>query len=88
MEFSINHEKKLVEVWLTNDDQKNTELLENLRHQYKAYREKKYMVAEFHSGTSDLYACTRDLLLYNRKRIAELETLRQKATDVENNSAI
>ena len=30
------------------------------------------MVAQFHSGTEDLYRNTRDLLLFNRKRIEEL----------------
>lgn len=79
---------KLVEIWLTTEDQNNTELLESLRSQYKALHDKKYMVAEFHSGKSDLYASTRDLLLYNRKRIAQLETIKQKSTDMENNSAI
>ena len=36
------------------------------------------MVAQFHSGTEDLYRNTRDLLLFNRKRIEELAVQREK----------
>lgn len=35
--------------------------------------------AVFQSGGADLLGCMRDLLRYNRKRIAELETLREKS---------
>jgi hypothetical protein len=45
---------------------------------YAEYKAKKYMVAQFHSGTEDLYEGTRDLLLYNRKRIEELAVRREK----------
>ena len=36
------------------------------------------MVAQFHSGTEDLYCNTRDQLLFNRKRIEELAVQREK----------
>ena len=38
-----------------------------------------YLVAVFESGNCDLYAQTRDLLLYNRQRLAEQEIRREKA---------
>jgi hypothetical protein len=36
------------------------------------------MVAQFHSGTEDLYEGTRDLLIFNRKRIEEIALQREK----------
>ena len=38
-------------------------------------------MAVFQSGGADLLGCTRDLLRYNRKRVAELEALREKNTN-------
>jgi hypothetical protein len=37
-------------------------------------------VAQFHSGSADLYTITRDLLIFNRKRIEELAL--EKSPDV------
>ncbi len=78
MEVKIDHDRKLVEFWLTRADQEDTHLREQLRQQYRIYKEKNYMVAQFHSGTENLYALTRDLLLYNRKRVAQKEVQREK----------
>ncbi len=78
MEIKVNHEMKLVTIWLTNTDQEDSALLESLRRQYRFYKDKKYMVAQFHSGTEDVYGLSRDLLLYNRKRLAQLETQWEK----------
>jgi hypothetical protein len=71
-------DKKLVTIWLTNADQKDPCLVNELSHLYEVYAKKKYKVAEFHSGTEDLYANTRDLLLFNRKRMAEKEIQTEK----------
>lgn len=78
MEIKVNHEMKLVTIWLTKAEQEDAALRESLRGQYRYYKEKKYMVAQFHSGADDVYGITRDLLLYNRKRLAQLETQREK----------
>lgn len=37
---------------------------------YKKYKEKKYTVAVYYSGKDDLSELTRDLLIYNKRRIA------------------
>ena len=78
MEVKVNHDMKLVQIWLTKADQEDAALMEGLRHQYQVYKEKKYMVAQFHSGAGDLYGLTRDLVLYNRKRIAQMEVRKEK----------
>ena len=78
MEINVRDDMKLVTVWLTRAEQEDTALRERLKTLYAEYKAKKYMVAQFHSGTEDLYTCTRDLLLYNRKRIEELAVQREK----------
>lgn len=79
MEVKVNDDMKLVEFWLTKAEQEDAALGESLRRQYQTYKEKNYMVAQFHSGREDLYAVTRDLLLYNRQRSAQLEVQREKS---------
>ena len=78
MEINVRDDMKLVTVWLTRAEQEDTALRERLKTLYADYKAKKYMVAQFHSGTEDLYRNTRDLLLFNRKRIEELAVQREK----------
>lgn len=82
MEVNIYEDKKIVAVWLTNAEQKDEYLRQQLGQIYKKYKEKKYKVAEFHSGSEDLHAYTRDLLLCNRKRMAQLEVQRDKLSEL------
>ena len=79
MEISIRNAQKIVEVWLTNAEKNDPTVAARLKPLYRAYQKQKYTVAVFQSGGADLLGCTRDLLRYNRKRIAELETLREKS---------
>ena len=72
MEVHVRDDMKLVTVWLTRAEQEDAAIRKQLKALYADYKAKKYKVAQFHSGTEDLYTCTRDLLLFNRKRIAEL----------------
>ena len=71
MEVYVRDDMKLVAVWLTRAEQEDAAIREQLNELYADYKAKKYMVAQFHSGTEDLYRNTRDLL-FNRKRIEEL----------------
>ena len=79
MEISIRNAQKIVEVWLTNAEKNDPAVAARLTPLYRAYQKQKYTVAVFQSGGADRLGCTRDLLRYNRKRIAELETLREKS---------
>ena len=82
MEVHVRDDMKLVTVWLTCAEREDTAIREQLKALYADYKAKKYMVAQFHSGTEDLYHNTRDLLRFNRKRIEELAVQREKqATD-------
>lgn len=86
MEVCVRDDMKLVTVWLTRAEQEDLALREQLKALYADYKEKKYMVAQFHSGTEDLYRHTRDLLLFNRKRIEELALQREKQAADPNHS--
>ena len=79
MEISVSDAQKIVEVWLTNAEKNDPAVAARLQPLYRAYQKQKYTVAVFQSGGADLFGCTRDLLRYNRKRIAELETLRERS---------
>ena len=74
----MRDDMKLVTIWLTRAEQEDTALRERLKELYADYKAKKYMVAQFHSGTEDLYQGTRDLLIFNRQRIEEIALQREK----------
>ena len=74
----MRDDMKLVTVWLTRAEQEDLSLRERLKEVYAEYKAKKYMVAQFHSGTEDLYEGTRDLLIFNRKRIEEIALQRER----------
>lgn len=78
MEVHLNQGKKIAEVWLTNADQKNSQLQEQLKTMYTDFKKQGFLVAVFRSGTQDLYRQTADLLCYNRKRLAQLEIAQEK----------
>lgn len=71
MEMNVVEDKKLVEIWLTNAEKDDPVLQEQLKGVYAKYKNTKYLVVVFKSGDDDLYECTRDLLLFNRRRSAE-----------------
>lgn len=82
MEVRVHDDMKLVEIWLTRQEQTDDVIREKLQQMYQDYKSRKYMVAQFHSGGGDLYAFTRDLLLFNRKRIEELAVMLEKGPDI------
>ena len=82
MEVNVHEDMKLVEVWLTKQEQADKAIREQLQQLYQDFKSRKYMVAQFHSGGGDLYAITRDLLIFNRKRIEELAVALEKGPDI------
>lgn len=78
MEMNVKEDKQLVEIWLTNAEKADPDLKKGLRDIYEKFKKKKYLVAVFESGEGDLYQNTRDLLVYNKRRCAELEVKREK----------
>lgn len=78
MEINVRDDRKIVEVWLTNQEKQDETLREQLKNFYQQYREKKYIVAVYMSGEQDLMEETSALLSYNRKRLAEQEVRRKR----------
>ena len=78
MELNVQDDRKIVEVWLTHEDEQNGELQVMLKALYRLYKEQKFTVAVFHSGTGDLTRQTSDLLCCNRKELARQEVRRAR----------
>ena len=70
-----------MEVWLTNEEQRDQEQAERLKCLYQQYKAKKYIVGVFKSGNRDLREETGALLRYNKRRSAELEVKRARKRD-------
>ena len=79
MEINSHKESKLVDVWLSREDQTSQDVQERLRNIYRRCKEEKYTVAVFYSGQQDLAEETSALLLYNRRRSAERAVQQRKA---------
>lgn len=71
MELNVHDNTRIVEVWMTNAEKSDPAVQERLKELYAKYKEKKYTVAVFQSGSGDLYQSTRDLLTYNKRKCAE-----------------
>ena len=69
MDITVDNNKKLVQIWLTNAEKADTALKTSLLQKYKYYAQQKYKVAVFESGHGDLLDGTTGLLLHNRKLI-------------------
>ncbi len=78
MEINVRDDRKIVEVWLTNEEQQDQAIRENLKPLYQQYKAKKYTVAVFLSGSRDLAEETAALLRYNKRRVAEVEVQRER----------
>ena len=73
MEVNINNNAKRVNIWLTKVESGNPDLQATLKQLYKIYKAQKYLVVVYESGTENLEDLTRELLLYNRIRLQELD---------------
>ena len=76
--MEIRKQSRIVELWLTREERDDPAFRESLKSIYQRYKDQKYLVAVFLSGEEDLYQQTRDLLLYNRRRLAEKEVQAEK----------
>ena len=78
MRMEIREQSKIVELWLTREERDDPAFRESLKPIYQQYKDQNYLAAVFLSGEEDLYQQTRDLLLYNRRRLAEKEVQAEK----------
>lgn len=82
MQMRVQKEQKIVELWLTRAEKDDPAFRSSLKPLFQQYKAKNYLVAIFLSGEADLYQQTRDLLLYNRRRLAEQDVRKQRQPDI------
>ena len=78
MQIDVHEDKKLVCVWLANDEAADAATEERLKLLYEKYKQKKYTVVVYRSGNQDLGDLTGALLRYNRKLFAAREVQAEK----------
>ena len=83
LQIDVLDDKKIVAVWLTRAEDANEAVRALIDGLCREYRPRKYQVAVYKSGSGDLHTSVLDLLAYNKRRIAELEIEREKATTPE-----
>lgn len=78
MEITVNKDKKIVEVWLTNAEQEDASISARLKQLYAKYQNTDYTVAVFKSGKRDVYQSVLDLCKYNQMRAAVAQKYRER----------
>lgn len=79
LQIDVLDNKKIVAVWLTRSERSDEAVRARIEGLCREYKPKKYQVAVYKSGGADLHTSVLDLLAYNKRRIAELDTQREKA---------
>ena len=67
IELTVHDEIKFVEIWLTKQEVRDEKLRRRMKILYERYKEKKYFVAVYESGSRDLMDGMKSLLKYNRE---------------------
>lgn len=80
MRLEVNEKDKLAMLWLTNAEQEDAQMQEQMSQKISEYRQQKYTVAVFRSGKSDLTDVTEGLLLYNQKVAAQRDLEQEQET--------
>ena len=65
MEINVSDQTHIVEIWLTNQEQQDEDVKKAVLDTARCYSRKKYKVAVFKSGNSDLFDCTDGLIKHN-----------------------
>ncbi len=81
MQIEIHDDAGRVYIWLSAAESGNAQIKASLKPLFKAYKEKKYLVAVYESGTESLEELTKGLILHNRIRLRELEMRKEKAAN-------
>lgn len=66
MIISVDDKTRIVDIWMTNAEKTDAMLANSLAPLYEKYRALKYKTAVFISGESNLFDCTRNILLHNK----------------------
>jgi hypothetical protein len=79
----IHSDIGVIEVWLSKNESSDSAVQDQLRQIYVDGKSMGYKVAVFLSGEENLCQMTSALLCYNRRRIAEIETEKEKSKAVQ-----
>ena len=78
MEICVQHDKRILEVWLTRSEHSDTKLMTKLKPLCADYKKAGFCVAYFLSGDKDLLEETSALLCFNQRRAAEAGMIRRQ----------
>lgn len=77
MEIEQDDRRRCVYIWLTKKESQDQNLKHRLQQMYAHWHERKYTVAVFRSGIQDLKCNMGNLLVYNRKVLAQRDLEQQ-----------
>lgn len=69
MRIIQNDEDRILEIWLSNPEQKDPSVKNSLMPLIKSMKARKYLVCIYESGSQDVFKQTEALLLSNYKKI-------------------
>lgn len=78
MEIIRDEKKKQIQIWMTQQESQDKTLQSRLKPMYTQWKKQKYLVAVYRSGSKDLRESVLDLLLHNKKVLAEQAAERQR----------
>lgn len=79
MEINVREDRKIVDIWLTNEEKNDPTVKERLKEIYAKYASTPYTVAVFFCGLNTLYDQTQALIRHNKR-------LEEKMKESENNA--
>ena len=86
LQIDVLDDKKIVAVWLTRAEDANEAVRARIDGLCREYKPRKYRVAVYKSGREDLHTSVLDLLVYNKRRAAELQVQREKSAKAEHSA--
>ncbi len=78
MEIVFKDTEKIVEIWLSNEDKRDSALSERLPDMYREFKRKGYLAVVYESGSESLFDNTLSLLLHNRDALVKQEIEAEK----------
>lgn len=82
MEIIRDDKQKQIQLWMTQQESQDATLQNRLKPMYAQWKKQKYLVAVYRSGNKDLQESVLDLLLHNKKVLAEQAAERQRIAKV------
>lgn len=78
MILDICERDKIAYYWLSKEEKTDNGFRESLKPEYREWKNKGYKVCVFLSGTGDLVENTKELLIHNKKVLAEKKIKRER----------